>query len=110
MELGEALAWICTALLALYGCAQMIRRLCLWMVRCPRCARCYRVAIPCQQAALEPLVRCLQAQAVWGETEGCQHTLLVLPDGMEMPAELQTETGTVTPVSVTELVAFITDQ
>lgn len=110
MEFGEAVAWIATLLLALYGCAQLIRRLCLWMARCPRCAQCYRLAVPGEGAAPEPLLRCLQAQAVWGETDGCRRTLLVLPENEELPENLLAETGTVIPVTVPQLVALITDQ
>ena len=110
MGFGEVVAWITTLLLALYGCAQLIRRLCLWIARCPRCARCYRLAIPGEDTAPEPLLRCLQAQAVWGETDGCRRTLLVLPEDVELPADLLAEAGTVTPVTVPQLMALITGE
>lgn len=110
MEFGEAVAWIATLLLAVYGCAQVIRRLCLWMARCPRCARCYRLAIPGEAAITEPLLRCLQAQAVWGETDGCRRTLLVLPDEVDLSPELLAETGTVIPVTIPQLLELITNQ
>lgn len=110
MGVGEAVAWIVTLLLALYGCAQVIRRLCLWMARCPRCVRCYRLAVPCHPTALEPLLRCLQAQGVWGETDGCRRTLLVLPRETELPDGLLAENATVLPVTAEELMALITDE
>lgn len=75
----ETAAWIGVLLLAVYGCAQAVRRLCLWVTRCPRCVDCCRLAIPRRQADLVPLVRCLQSQAVWDEPATCRYTLVVLP-------------------------------
>lgn len=72
--------WLVLVLLALYGCVALIRRLCLWFVRCPRCAVCCRVAVPRNRAALAPLVRCLQGQMVWDDPTGCRCTLVLLPE------------------------------
>ena len=33
MTWGECLAWFCVILLAVYGCTQGVRRLCLWLTR-----------------------------------------------------------------------------
>ena len=57
MTVWEGLVWVFVLLLALYGCTQAVRRLCLWLTRCPRCVQCCRLAIPRQRAELEPLVR-----------------------------------------------------
>ncbi len=99
MEIGETIAYIVTLLLAVYGCAQLLRQLCLWLVRCPRCAACYRLAIPRRAAALEPLLRCLQAKAVWGEGE---ELWLVLPEDWQqrLPSDLLEQTGCVKPVTL----------
>lgn len=83
MTFWEGLAWIVVLLLAVYGCAQVARNVCLWWTRCPRCVECCRLAIPHQKAELEPLVRCLQSQAVWDEPMLCRHTLVVLPQGVD---------------------------
>ena len=72
--------WIVLVLLALYGCVALIRRLCLWFVRCPGCAVCCRLAVPRQRAALAPLVRCLQGQMVWDDPAQCRCTLVLLPE------------------------------
>ena len=76
--------WIGVVLLAVYGCAQAIRRLCLWITRCPRCVECCRLAIPREKAELAPLVRCLQSQAVWDDPLICRHTLVVLPPCIDL--------------------------
>ena len=83
MMVWEGLAWVFVLLLALYGCTQAVRRLCLWLTRCPRCVQCCRLAIPRQRAELEPLVRCLQSQAVWDEPATCRYTLVVLPPNVD---------------------------
>ena len=77
---GEWIAGVLVALLALYGCAALIRRVGLWFARCPTCAVCCRVAIPNPHTALSPLLRCLQSQSVWEDSFGCRCTLLLLPD------------------------------
>ena len=83
--------WIVLILLALYGCVALIRRLCLWFVRCPGCALCCRVAVPRNRAALAPLVRCLQGQMVWEDPAGCRCTLVLLPeDSEETDQEMET--------------------
>ena len=83
MTFWESLAGICVLLLSVYGCAQGIRRLCLWLTRCPRWVECCRLAIPRDKAELEPLVRCLQSQAVWEDPTVCRHTLVVLPEDVD---------------------------
>ena len=86
---GAVIGWILLVLLALYGCVALIRRLCLWFVRCPGCAVCCRVVVPRNRAALAPLVRCLQGQAVWDDSSGCRCTLVLLPeDGEESYQEI----------------------
>ena len=105
MKIGEWLAWMALLLLALYGCAQLIRRVCLWFTLIPRSVRCCRVAVPEGKEAIEPLLRCMQAQAAWNKEE----MLLVLPP---LSGEEQTvvrraaaETPAVTPVLPAELTA-----
>ncbi len=78
MTFGEWLAAVAVLLLALYGCAQLIRRLCLWATRCPRSVTCIRLAVPRERGAIEPLFRCLQAQAAWADAR-TERTLVVLP-------------------------------
>lgn len=78
MTFGEWLAAVCVLLLALYGCAQLIRRLCLSATRCPRTVTCMRIAVPRERGAIEPLFRCLQAQAAWADIR-TERTLVVLP-------------------------------
>lgn len=91
MSIGEIIAWVAVLLLALYGCAQLIRRLCLWATRCSGCAVCCRLAVPREEAALVPLLQCLESQAVWEESAQCRQTLVLLPKGMDPQApELQT--------------------
>lgn len=87
MMIGEVLAWVGILLLAIYGCARVVRRLCLWLMRCPRCVDCCRLAIPRETAQLAPLVRCLQSQAVWDEPATCRYTLLVLPQDTDWADE-----------------------
>lgn len=111
MTFWESFAGICVLLLSVYGCAQGIRRLCLWLTRCPRCVECCRLAIPRDAAELEPLLRCLQSQAIWDSPAMCRHTLVVLPDGMD--AEDDTlrkwfeEAPWVIPVTCEDLAAMV---
>ncbi len=107
MGIGDMIAAVLVLLLALYGCAGLIRRVCLWLTRCPGCAFCCRLAIPRPNAALAPLVRCLQSQTVWDDYGGCRHTLLLLPDTTaEDPQELETiwrQAPAVLPVTAAQL-------
>lgn len=80
MDVGAVIGWIVLVTLALYGCAAVVRRLCLWFTRCPGCAVCCRLAVPRDRAALAPLVRCLQGQAVWEDPAECRCTLVLLPE------------------------------
>ena len=90
MGIGEGIAAVVVLLLALNGCAGWIRQICLWLTRCPRCAMCFRVAVPRPHTALAPLARCLQSRTVWDDPRGCKQTLLLLPDEpIEDPAELE---------------------
>lgn len=111
MTFGESFAWFCVAMLAVYGCAQAVRRLCLWLTRCPRCVECCRVAVPRERAELAPLVRCLQSQAVWEDPVVCRHTLVVLPDGVDMGDEelirIFEEAPWVIPVTYEDLTAMV---
>ncbi len=104
MNIGNVIGWTVLVLLALYGCAQLIRRLCLWMFRCPQCALCCRLAVPQDRAALAPLVRCLQSQTVWEDPAVCRHTLILMPDlTEETPQELErifSECPSVIPVTL----------
>ena len=108
MTVWEGLAWISVLFLALYGCTQAVRRFCLWLTRCPRCVTCCRVAIPREQAELEPLVRCLQSQAVWDEPI---YTLVVLPKDVNAAdgqlKRLFEETPWVIPVTCDDLTAMV---
>lgn len=107
MGVGEWLAWVLLLLLALYGCAQLIRQLCLWFWRC-KDVDLYRVAVPRQPRAVEPLLRCLQAQAAWQEGA---HTFVLLPDSrkgeLAVIRQLAQEMPTVTPVDPEELYGVI---
>ena len=111
MTFWESLAWIGALLLAIYGCTQAVRRLCLWLTRCPRCVECCRLAIPRETAELAPLVRCLQSQAVWDEPTTCRYTLVVLPqDANHMNEEMKRifeEAPWVIPVTCEELTAMV---
>ena len=103
--------WIVLVLLALYGCVALMRRLCLWFVRCPGCAVCCRVAVPRNRAALAPLVRCLQGQAVWEDPSGCRCTLVMLPEDMEETCEetdkIFDATPGIIPVTKEQLTALL---
>ena len=79
----EILGWIVLILLAVYGCAQAIRRCCLWLFRCGDCAFCCRLAVPRDGEAVLPLIRCLQSQSAWEDTYGCRYTLMLLSDGTD---------------------------
>ena len=111
MPVWEGLAWVGVLLLALYGCTQAVRRLCLWLTRCPRCVAWCRVAIPRGRAELEPLVRCLQSQAVWDEPTVCRYTLVVLPQGVDTADEqlkrIFEDTPWVIPVTCEDLTAVV---
>lgn len=111
MTWGESLAWFCVILLSVYGCAQGIRRLCLWLTRCPRCVECCRLAIPRDRAELAPLVRCLQSQAVWDDPAVCRHTLVVLPEGVDLADKelwkIFEEAPWVIPVTYEDLTAMV---
>lgn len=106
MGVMEWIAWMMVLLLALYGCASLIRRICLKISRCPGGGRLYRVAVPGSGRAMEPLFRCLQAQAAWGEEPYCA-TLVVMPplaaEEQFMVRRLLAENPAVTPVSMQEL-------
>ena len=107
MRVGDMVAAILVLLLALYGCAALIRRVCLWVTRCPQCVFCCRLAVPRRHTALAPLVRCLQSQTVWDDPTGCVHTLLLLPDEVaQEEQELETilrEAPMVVPVTLAQL-------
>ena len=110
MGFGEKVACVFVLLLAVYGCAQGVRRLCLWLTRCPRCTTCCRVAVPRNGAALAPLMRCLQSQAVWGDSSW-RYTLVLLPSLDEEERKqleiLRRETPSVIPVTPTQLYGML---
>ncbi len=112
MPIGENIALVGVLLLALYGCAQLIRRVCLWAVRCPKCVTCWRVAVPKTAVELAPLFRCLQAQAVWEEPGGCNRAMVLLPPMNEAQQAalipLLRESPAVLPVTMEELTAVLT--
>ncbi len=109
MSFGEWLAAVLVLLLALYGCAQLMRRLCLWAFRCPRYVTCMRLAVPQCRAAMEPLFRCLQAQAAWADTR-TERTLVLIPAVNEqqrrMVEKLTRENPSVTVVTAEGLTAL----
>ncbi len=106
MGIGEWTAWVLVLLLALYGCAGLIRRICLWMNHCPKTVKCYTVAFPPDGASLEPLFRFLQAQTAWGEDGRCP-AVLVLPDltteEKTIAERLCRENPAVIPIEIREL-------
>lgn len=112
MTFGEWLAAVCVLLLALYGCAQLIRRLCLWATRCPRTVTCLRLAILRERGAIEPLFRCLQAQAAWADAR-TERTLVLLPplgdEQRRMVQRLQNDNPAVAAVTAEELAALAAD-
>ena len=103
--------WIMVLLLAVYGCAQAVRRLCLWLTRCPRCVACCRLAVPQNGAGLAPLVRCLQSQAVWDDPATCRYTLVVLPADVDRTDEeiqcIFEDAPWVIPITCDELAAMV---
>ena len=111
MTFWESVASFLVVLLAVYGCTHAVRRLCLWLTRCPRCVECCRLAIPRERAELAPLLRCLQSQAVWDDPAICRHTLVVLPPDVDLAdRELQKifeEAPAVIPVTHTDLIAMV---
>ena len=114
MDFGTVVGWIALVMLSLCGCAAVIRRLCLWFTRCPGCAVCCRLAVPRSRAALAPLVRCLQGQAVWDDPGECRCTLVLLPEDVgESPEEMDkifSEAPGLIPVNreqLTELVDWL---
>ena len=111
MGIGEGIAAVAVLLLALNGCAGLIRQVCLWMIRCPRCATCFRVVVPRARTAMAPLARCVQSRAVWDDPHGCSYTLLLLPDQTtEDPEELDRiwrQTPAVLPVTTSQLCEWL---
>lgn len=111
MTFWEGFAWFSVVLLAVYGCTQAVRRLCLWLTRCPRCVECCRLAIPRERAELAPLLRCLQSQAVWDDPTICRHTLVVLPPDADLADEefirIFEEAPAVIPVTYEDLIAIV---
>ena len=110
MNILEPLTWVGVLLLALYGCANLIRRICLRLTRCDRSVAFYWLAVPPHGMAVEPLCRCLQSQTAWkGE---CTRTLLLLPECTPEETELATrllaENPSVVPLAEPELITFIT--
>lgn len=97
-------------LLAIYGLAELIRRIWLRAVCCPHAVWLCRVAIPRRGQAIEPLLRCLQYQASWRE-EDCRCTMLILPppDDEELAAVWRAAAtgGAVCPVTAEEFERFI---
>lgn len=110
MNVLEAISLVSVLLLALYGCANLIRRICLWATRCDRSVAFYWLAVPPRDMALEPLCRCLQAQTAWKDK--CTQTLLLLPYGAagdeELAARLLADNCSVIPMTEQELLTFIT--
>lgn len=111
MNGAEWLAGVLVALLSLYGCASLIRRVCLWFARCSGCCYCCRLAVPRNRTALAPLVRCLHSQTMWEEPAVCRQTLMLLPEGTaENSEELEKmlyQNPTVVPVTATQLMEML---
>ena len=107
MGIGEGIAAVAVLVLALNGCAGLIRQICLWLTRCPKCAWCFRLVVPQEHTALAPLARCLQSRAAWDDPSGCKHTLLLLPDDpAESPEEQEkiwNDAPAVIPVTADQL-------
>ena len=111
MRVGEMIAAVLVLLLAIYGCARLIQRICLRLVRCSDCVFCCRLAVPRQGAELMPLVRCLQSRAMWDDPADCGHTLMLLWDEtkenqQEIDCMLR-EAPAVLPVTATQLLDMI---
>ena len=108
---GGWIAGVLVALLALYGCAALIRRLCLWFTRCPGCCFCCRLAVPRRRAALAPLVRCLQSQTAWDDPAVCRQTLMLVPEGVAETGEelekLMRQAPAVVPVTAAQLMEML---
>lgn len=109
MGMAEWFAWVLLLLLALYGCAQLIRQLCLWFWRC-KDVDLYRIAVPRNAGVTEPLLRALEAQAAWNEGA---HTYVLLPavsdiDALGIARLLAQQIPSVTPVSAEELYRIVT--
>lgn len=104
MGMGEWLAAVSVVLLAIYGCASLVRRICLWATRCRAVARCYRIAIPREGAAIEPLMQCLSTQAAWSDP--AEPLLLVVRQPPQTVAA--SERMPVTAVTPQELVQLLT--
>lgn len=114
MTFWESVAGFLVVLLAVYGCAQAVRRLCLWLTRCPRCVECCRLAIPQKKAELAPLLRCLQSQSVWDDPVICRHTLVVLPPDVDVAdsalQKMFEEAPAVIPVTCEDLLALVSQR
>lgn len=110
MGMAEWFAWVLLLLLALYGCAQLIRQLCLWFWRC-KDVDLYRIAVPRKPGVSEPLLRSLEAQAAWNEGA---HTYVLLSDTASDIDELgiarllAQQIPSVTPVDAEELYRIVT--
>ena len=107
---GDWLAGVLVALLAMYGCAALIRRLCLWFTRCSGLCFCCRLAVPQTRASLAPLLRCLQSQAMWDNPVECRQTLVVLPEDISPGEEidqLMRQAPAVIPVTATQLLEML---
>ncbi len=111
MNGGEWIAGALVALLAVYGCGALIRRVCLWFTRCSGCCFCCRLAVPRNRAALAPLVRCLQSQTLWENPAECRQTLMLLPDGVTETGEeiemLLRQAPSVVPVTAAQLMEML---
>lgn len=110
MNVLEMISWVCVLLLALYGCANLIRRISLWITRCDRSVLFYWLAVPPRNMAIEPLCRCLQAQTAWKDK--CTQTILLLPnessEDARVASRLLAENPSVVPLTEREFVTFIT--
>ena len=108
---GEWIAGVLVALLAVYGCGALIRRLCLWFTRCSGLCFCCRLVVPQKRASLAPLMRCLQSQTAWDNPVECRQTLVLLPEGMAETGEelenLVRQSPAVVPVTVTQLLEML---
>ncbi len=110
MGINEWIAWVIVLLLSLYGCAQLIRRLCLWATRCDKAVTFYRLAVPRSLRSLEPLLRCLQAQTAWREGD-CRRTLVLLPtlteEERQVADRLLREDPSVIPMTEKEMITLL---
>ena len=110
MNVLEVISWVGVLLLALYGCANLIRRICLWATQCDRTVTFYWLAVPPRNMAIEPLCRCLQAQTAWQDK--CSQTILLLPnesaEDAHLAARLLAENPSVVPLTEREFITFIT--